>query len=404
MRLLEFAEAKKPNKTVEFIKANCSDILKVYQKTNPIFLYRGIGGDDDQDDTPLKKIIRGNSPIDREPLSTDPRISELLDTTLTKAGFSAIRSNSIFCVGNEYTASNYGDVYVIFPVNGFTYSWCATAEDLTSDYELEYGFWGNYYKSHDPNDLAEGFVRDLVTLPPKSFVKKYQFISNRDIITAIKTGKEVLIHGKYVAISVGNENILAQILGKPKRSTKWSNMPEDEQISEIKKDWKVYLTIKNPSERVQIAAVQIWPNLLRYMDNPKEAVQLAAVKRCAGAFQYLKDKNPSEAVQLLAVKKDPFMIEYVKNPSEALQLIAVRKDIETISSIKNPTEKIQMMVINLNPSMIRHIAHPTEQVQFKAIQKDPEAWRWLYDIRHKSQRVQALCDKRHEEWIKAARD
>jgi len=80
--------------------------------------------------------------------------------------------------------------------------------------------------------------------------------------------------------------------------------------------------------------------MIEFIDNPSEALQLAAVERHGYAIQYIK--NPSEALQLTAVNKNGYVIRYIKNPSEALQLAAVKQDRYAIRYIKNPSEAVQL--------------------------------------------------------------
>ena len=54
-------------------------------------------------------------------------------------------------------------------------------------------------------------------------------------------------------------------------------------------------------------------------------------------------KNPSEAVQLAAVNKNGKAIRFIENPSEVVQLAAVNKNSCAIYCIKNPTISVQMM-------------------------------------------------------------
>lgn len=55
-------------------------------------------------------------------------------------------------------------------------------------------------------------------------------------------------------------------------------------------------------------------------------------------IQYIN--NPSEELQLLAVEYEPSYIHYINNPSERVQLLVVRQDGYNIRYIKNPTDKV----------------------------------------------------------------
>jgi hypothetical protein len=81
-------------------------------------------------------------------------------------------------------------------------------------------------------------------------------------------------------------------------------------------------------------------NTIHLNRNPSEEVQLAAVQEIGSAIKYIK--NPSEAVQLAAVQKDGFAIYHITNPSEAVQLAAVRQNGRVIDYIKNPSEAVQL--------------------------------------------------------------
>ena len=108
---------------------------------------------------------------------------------------------------------------------------------------------------------------------------------------------------------------------------------EDEKlISRIRSSEYYFEQIKNPSERVQLAAVKLNGHLIKYINNPSEEVQLAAINRHADAIKYIR--NASEQVQLAAVKKDGQVIEYIKNPSEEVQLVAIKNNYSSLFVFK----------------------------------------------------------------------
>ena len=73
--------------------------------------------------------------------------------------------------------------------------------------------------------------------------------------------------------------------------------------------------------------------------------------------------NPSETVQLAAVEEYPFSIKYIKNPSERVQLAAVEENGRAIKLIQNPTERVQLAVVKQYTWAIRFIQNPTEKVK-----------------------------------------
>jgi len=124
----------------------------------------------------------------------------------------------------------------------------------------------------------------------------------------------------------------------------------------------------------QILSGERGPYAIQYIKNPSEKVQLAAVKKDPLVI-ILHIKNPTEKVQLAAVKKDPYLIgyiknpnqkEYIKNPVEKGHLAVGKKNPFAIGSIKNPTEKVQLAAVKLNKKAIERIKHPTKIVELVA--------------------------------------
>jgi len=95
-----------------------------------------------------------------------------------------------------------------------------------------------------------------------------------------------------------------------------------------------YLDPEKQTEEIQLNAVTLNGEAIRYIENPSEAMQLVAVKQDRCAIQYIKTqdrcairyiKNPSEAVQLVAVKQNGLNIQYIENPTEDVQLVAAKQ-------------------------------------------------------------------------------
>ena len=141
--------------------------------------------------------------------------------------------------------------------------------------------------------------------------------------------------------------------------------------------------IKNPSEQVQLAAIQTYANAIKYIKTPTEQVQLAAVQQNGHAIKYIE--NPTEQVQLAAVNQNGYAIEYIKNPSEQVQLAAVEQDGDAIRHITNPSEQVQLAAVQQNGHAIKYIENPTEQVQLAAVQQTGYA---IKLIKNPSEQVQ----------------
>jgi hypothetical protein len=99
---------------------------------------------------------------------------------------------------------------------------------------------------------------------------------------------------------------------------------EKQQLSTVKKDWRKIKYITNPSEAVQLAAVQHNGNaifhILHHKIVPSEAVQLAAVQQDGYVINYLISNSivPSKAVQIAAIQQDGTMITKINRPTPGL--------------------------------------------------------------------------------------
>lgn len=174
---------------IKFVKKNCSQILSVYNKRPLNLLYSG--------KTSRIDVLFGKSINGRNPLGTDYIIHKKINSILKQCGFKARRDNSIFCISLDGVASDYGNVYVVFPLNGFDYSWCKQAHDLTVQFKIGTNDFG----------LSNRFIDDLGLLYPQEFIKKYEFENNVGLEDALWMGNEILIHGSYVAIQQNSELI-----------------------------------------------------------------------------------------------------------------------------------------------------------------------------------------------------
>jgi hypothetical protein len=117
-----------------------------------------------------------------------------------------------------------------------------------------------------------------------------------------------------------------------------------------------------------------YKTVMKHIFNPSEDVQLVAVNSDPYSIQYIK--NPPESVQLSLVSKMGHLIEYIKNPSEAVQLVAVRHDL-AIQYINNPSEEVQLTSVSHNPHSIKYINNPSEEVQLAAVRKNPYAIQYI---------------------------
>lgn len=112
---------------------NCKQILAVYKmmnkdldtkKTNDMrFLFRGIKGQ-------ASDALYGKPFLDRKPKDSPQAADMLFNLAMKEAGFDARRDNSSFVSGNDSHAGGYGNLYIMFPVDGFKFTWSKKHDDL----------------------------------------------------------------------------------------------------------------------------------------------------------------------------------------------------------------------------------------------------------------------------------
>jgi predicted kinase len=104
---------------IETIKEECSDF---FQQLGDGLLYRGVpGGDDD--------FLYQEYPTNRKPTASSEEFHNFLNKVFKAKGFKTNRSNSVFCTGDWTEAASYGNVYVVFPKNGFNFLWSPKITD-----------------------------------------------------------------------------------------------------------------------------------------------------------------------------------------------------------------------------------------------------------------------------------
>lgn len=114
--------------TIEKITDECSDILELYRGLHRM-LFRGVKG--------APPYFERQPREDRRNLHSNSKLSQAYDDYLGSKGFTALRSNSIFCTNSMIQADSYGTVYVIFPKNGFTYTWSKRADIVFNPVQVE---------------------------------------------------------------------------------------------------------------------------------------------------------------------------------------------------------------------------------------------------------------------------
>jgi hypothetical protein len=119
-------------------------------------------------------------------------------------------------------------------------------------------------------------------------------------------------------------------------------------------------------------AVKRENDAIQYIKNPEEKVKLAAVKQNGNAIQYIKptDDDSWLRIQLVAVQQHGWAIRFIKNPKEEVQLAAVRQTGYAIHFIiKNgitPSEDVQIAAVKGGypiSDLIKNGITPSEEVK-----------------------------------------
>jgi hypothetical protein len=114
---------------VNKIKTECSDILSELKNTSKV-LYRGIKG--------KGEVFVGRPRTDREPRDSSKINQVYYNAWLKRKGIAARRDNSLFVTSHRalawsFAEGNRDNVYVIFPKNGFKFSWSVNHDDIVID-------------------------------------------------------------------------------------------------------------------------------------------------------------------------------------------------------------------------------------------------------------------------------
>lgn len=247
------------------IAKNCTQIVQAYTELNPDFkagkakvFYRGIKSSED--------AVYGKPFDERRVMTSSSELSNIFNNRMKEAGFEARRDNSSFVSADKNQASGYGKLYVMFPKDGFSFSWSRNTKDLILDrgsyskmidydkviplkdailtnkdklnsYEYDFSFsdllgeWNldgtlksakkaidNGILSKDLEPLTE--LENIIT--PESLTKGFE-LDQEDLTGAIESEREVYVRGAYYAVA---ESYLKEIMkflelkvypeGKPK--------------------------------------------------------------------------------------------------------------------------------------------------------------------------------------------
>ena len=241
-------------KIIRILEKDCSEALALY-KSSRLFMFRGT-----RSKSPKMAYI-GRARDDRNPMDSQIIAQKLYDMLLTKRKIVAQRHNSIFVTSNYLSASDYANgmvnnIFIIFPKNGFNYSWSPKKQDLVleleefsrkkvldlkkvSDFKKKLIQISNERKMKKPFFLKPYFNIIDHIYQVKRFIKKYKLDFDFDleiakvikfdvlnkiynpvntrIKKALEHKHEILINGEYIALNADMfTNMLSKRYGQPK--------------------------------------------------------------------------------------------------------------------------------------------------------------------------------------------
>jgi hypothetical protein len=170
------------NTDMVFLKQECSQIIQEYRTAGSV-LFRGIRN------KPV--VVELSIRHDRRPLEMEDHNAELLVATYETFGITAHRQNSIFTTPMLDIADHWGDVYIVFPKNGYQFSYFTEVKAGAYAFDILHG--ACYAARRGPQ--GERITDTVEQVAAVMEVMEDLGITQSNLPYAIKNGCEVLIHG-----------------------------------------------------------------------------------------------------------------------------------------------------------------------------------------------------------------
>lgn len=144
------------DKIIERIKSDCKPWIQEFGGLVP--LYRGIISN-----TPFfsRQYVRQ----DRKPRDSGREIHKKWDNFFKKEFGHPFRSASVFASTNYNDASDYGDVFLIFPTQTYSYVFSPYVSDLTESFNVSLQNFNNQNRGEDnytSNNVPQDVVNDIM--------------------------------------------------------------------------------------------------------------------------------------------------------------------------------------------------------------------------------------------------
>jgi len=169
------------NSFIRLLRKNCKQIIKLYEHGHGIYLYRGVKKHFDN-------IVKLNIRQNRVPGFLDEQMHALSNEVVEEMGGVAHRGNSIFCTTSTTNAKNWGQMYVVFPIDGFDVTYFTKEKDIYMYNDLD-KIWKNW--GDKPEQEIKKIVKDLYIERGISFDVEAIFEQREKKIS------EYLINGKF---------------------------------------------------------------------------------------------------------------------------------------------------------------------------------------------------------------
>jgi len=170
----------------QFVKENCNQFFKK-SKGRPLF--RGIfdvayG---------VQRFI--NSPRkDRIPIDMPQDVQKTLDFYFFEKFGWEPRSSALFVTGAHAQAAEYGNIFKIYPTDGYKFLWSPSISDLFKEFHAEFGvaFIGNDTISAQKRKSKEQQILEFCIDSVDTYI-------DTNLLAAIKSGNEIMIQCKQYA-------------------------------------------------------------------------------------------------------------------------------------------------------------------------------------------------------------
>jgi hypothetical protein len=148
---------------------------------------------------------------------------------------------------------------------------------------------------------------------------------------------------------------------------------KDPEYIGVLRNWRHIKTIKDPSEKLQKAALHQNVDALKWIKNPSEEILAYAISQSSRAIQLIK--NPSEKLIWAAIKNSAYAWKYIKNQTEENKIKAIKVNPQVISHIAKPSVDLMVLAVSKDAGVIEDILDNMPGNSMAAAKKLPrEVW------------------------------